>query len=380
MMKSMLAGGVALLLSLPVPAAAGMPQTDTTAQQAVLIDAATGTVLFDKKADEKMPTSSMSKMMTMYLVFDALKQGKLHLNDTIPVSKHAWQAEGSRMFLDVGSMVKVEDAIRGVVVQSGNDASIALAEAVSGTEEIFANRMNEMAAKIGLHDSHFVNATGLPDPQHYLTPHDLALLGQALIHDFPEYYHYFSEIDFTYNKIKQGNRNPLLYRHMGVDGIKTGHAEAAGFGLTASALRNGRRLVLVVNGLENMQARADEPARLLEWGFHEFNAYHLFKQAQEVAQARIWLGTSPQVPLVAARDAVLTLPVGSRNGLQVKIEYQEPLKAPITKGQEVGTIHITAPDAAPLDIPLLAGADVPRKGFFDALIAKLHYVMTGSDT
>lgn len=369
-----------LLACLTVPnlAVAAMPQTDTTAQQAVLIDAATGTVLFGKKADEKMPTSSMSKMLTIYMVFDALKQGKLHLTDMIPVSEHAWKAEGSRMFLDVGSQVKVEDAIRGLVIQSGNDASVALAEAVGGTEDSFANRMNEMAAKLGLHNSHFVNATGLPNPQHYSTPHDLAKLGLAIIHDFPEYYHYFSETEFTFHNIKQGNRNPLLYRKIGVDGIKTGHAEEAGFGLTASALRDGRRLVLVVNGLENMQARADEPARLLEWGFHEFNSYQLVKSGQQMALAKTWLGTMPQVPLLAAQDVAVTLPLASRTGLQVAVSYQEPLAAPIKKGQEVGKLKITAPDMTPLEIPLQAGADVAKQGFFDALMTKMHFFLSGN--
>jgi D-alanyl-D-alanine carboxypeptidase (penicillin-binding protein 5/6) len=364
-------------LTVPYLAVAAMPQTDTTAQQAVLIDAATGMVLFAKKADEKMPTSSMSKMLTIYMVFDALKQGKLHLTDMIPVSEHAWKAEGSRMFLDVGSQVKVEDAIRGLVIQSGNDASVALAEAVGGTEDSFANRMNEMAAKLGLHDSHFVNATGLPNPQHYSTPHDLAKLGLALIRDFPEYYHYFSETEFTFHNIKQGNRNPLLYRKMGVDGIKTGHAEEAGFGLTASALRDGRRLVLVVNGLENMQARADEPARLLEWGFHEFNSYHLVKSGQQMAVAKTWLGTTPQVPLMATQDVAVTLPLASRAGLQVAVSYQEPLAAPIKKGQEVGKLKITAPDMPPLEIPLQAGADVAQQDFFDAVVTKLHFFLSG---
>lgn len=368
------------VMFLPNIAIAAMPQTDTTAQQAVLIDAATGTVLFAKKADEKMPTSSMSKMMTVYLVFDAMKQGKLHLTDMISVSERAWKSEGSRMFLDVGSQVKVEDAIRGVIIQSGNDASVALAEAVGGTEGSFANRMNEMAAKLELRNSHFVNATGLPDPQHYSTPHDLAKLGLALIRDFPEYYHYFSEIEFTFHNIKQGNRNPLLYRKMGVDGIKTGHAENAGFGLTASALRDGRRLVLVVNGLENMQARADEPARLLEWGYHEFNTYPLVKAGQQMALAKTWLGITPQVTLVAAQDVVVTLPLAARTGLQVAVEFQEPMQAPIKKGQAVGKIKITAPDLLPIEIPLQAGADVERKGFFDALMAKARYVLTGSAT
>lgn len=359
-------------------ASAAMPQTDTTAQQAILIDAATGTTLFAKKADEKMPTSSMSKILTVYVVFDALKQGKLRLADMIPVSERAWKSEGSRMFLDVGSQVKVEDALRGVIIQSGNDASVALAEAVGGTEESFANRMNEVATKLGLRDSHFSNATGLPDPQHYSTPRDLATLSLALIRDFPEHYHYFSETEFTFHNIKQGNRNPLLYRKMGADGIKTGHAENAGFGLAASVVRDGRRLILVVNGLENMQARADEPARLLEWGYHEFKTFHLLKSGQQMAVAKTWLGAVPQVPLMAAQDAAITLPLAARAGMQVAVEFTDHVAAPIQKGQALGKLIITAPEMDPLEVPLQAGIDVAQLGFFDAMIAKARHILGGA--
>jgi len=368
-----------LLLASPVWAAAqnfGVT-TETTAKQAVLLEAATGIVLLDKGADVRMPTSSMSKMLTIYLVFDAIKQGKLKLDEMVTISEHAWRQEGSRMFAQVGTQVKVEDLIRGVVIQSGNDASVALAEAVAGTESIFANRMNEMAAKLGMTNSHFVNATGLPDPQHYSTPHDLARLGVALHRDFPDYYHYFGEIEFTYNKIKQGNRNPLLYRNMGVDGIKTGHTETAGFGLTASAERKGRRLVLVVNGLTSMQERADEPARLMEWGYHEFNSYPLFKVGQSVAMAKVWLGEAEQVPVTVGEDFSLTLPVALRDKLKVAVEYQEPLPAPISKGQVIGKAIITVANNPAGEVSLVAGADVPKLGFFAALFTKLGAVLGG---
>lgn len=350
---------------------------ETIAKQAVIIDVDTNTVLFDKGADVRMPTSSMSKILTLYLVFDAIKQGKLKLDDMVTISERAWRQEGSRMFAQVGIQVKVEDLIRGVAVQSGNDASVALAEAVAGTEAIFANRMNEMAAKLGMTNSHFVNATGLPDPQHYSTPRDLARLGIAMHRDFPERYHYFSEKEFVFNKIKQGNRNPLLYRNIGVDGIKTGHAEEAGYGLTAMAERKGRRIILVVNGLKNMQERADEPARLLEYGYHEFNQYPLFKAGQKIAAAKVWLGQAPEVDVTVANDAVVTLPVTLRNQMKVSIEYNAPLPAPITKGQALGKAIINAPNITPVEVPLVAAADVPKQGFFAALFTKLGYLLGG---
>lgn len=351
---------------------------ETTAKQAVMVDVTTNTILLDKKAEERMPTSSMSKMMTIYMVFEALQQGKLKLEDEVPVSAAAWRMEGSRMFANVGSKVKVEDLIRGVVIQSGNDASVALAEAVAGTEDIFARRMNEKAKLLGLTNSHFVNATGLPDPQHYSTPLDLARLGIALHRDFPQYYHYFGEKEFVHNKIKQGNRNPLLYRNIGADGIKTGHTEAAGFGLTAAVERAGRRIVLVVNGLNDMQERADEPARLIEYGYHEYGNYALFKAGQEVAQAKVWLGTAPTVALVAAQDVTLTLPVTWRDKMKVSIEYQEPLLAPIHKGQPAGKLVVTVPQFEPINIPLQAAADVPKLGFFAAMLAKLRMMFGGA--
>lgn len=365
-----------LLLLLPWAVTAAPPM-ETAAKQAVLIDAVTGAVLLDKQADAKMPTSSMSKMMTLYVAFDALKQGKTKLDDMVPVSQRAWKMEGSRMFLDVNSQVKIEDLIRGVAVQSGNDASVALAEAVSGAESSFAARMNEAAIKLGMANSHFMNATGLPDPQHYSTPHDLAKLALALLRDFPEYYHYFAEHEFTYNNIKQGNRNPLLYRNMSVDGLKTGHAEEAGFGLTASAIRDGRRLVLVVNGLANMQERADEPARLIEWGYHDFNNYTLARADQKLATVKTWLGTEPDVPLMVAQDVVVTLPVTARAGMQVAVEYAEPVAAPVARGQTIGKVVVTVPGASPVEIPLLAGADVPKQGFFAALLTKAGHLFGG---
>ncbi len=308
---------------------------ETAAKQAILIDANTGTLLFAKDAEIPMPTSSMSKMMTIYMVFEAIKNGKLSMTDELQVSDHAWKQEGSRMFVNAGQKVRVEDLIRGVVIQSGNDAAVVFAEALgSGSESVFAEMMNAKAAELGMTNSHFVNATGLPDPQHYASARDLATLAMALMRDFPEDYHYFSEIDFTYNGIKQGNRNPLLYRNMNVDGLKTGHTDVGGYGLTASALRGGRRLVLVLNGMEDMQARADESAHVLDWGYREFGLYPIAKAGEKFAEAKVWLGQAQRCRWSRRKDVALTLPRSARSGLKVSVVYDEPVSAPIAKGSK----------------------------------------------
>ncbi len=349
---------------------------DTAAKQAFLIDTATGTTLFAKDADTPMPTSSMSKMLTMYLVFEAIKDGKLSLNDELPVSEHAWKQEGSRMFLNVGQKAKVDDLIRGVIIQSGNDAAVVLAESLgSGSESAFAEMMNAKAAQLGMKNSHFMNATGMPDPQHYASARDLAIVAEALIHDFPQDYHYFSEIDFTYNGIKQGNRNPLLYHHMNVDGLKTGHTDIGGYGLTASAMRDGRRMVLVLNGMKGMQERADESAKLLDWGYREYGLYTVAKAGQKFADAKVWLGVAPSVPLFAAADSAVTLPRSARAGLKVVTVFDEPITAPVVKGQEIGKLVMTAPGMDEKTVPLVAGADVGQIGLLHRIWAKLKVML-----
>lgn len=371
------------LLSGLLGTAASAATIDTEARQAILMDADTGTVLFAKNADQHMPTSSMSKVMTMYMVFDRLKNGKLSLEDSLPVSRRAWdlggaKTEGSTMYLPLGANVKVEDLIRGVLVQSGNDATIVLAEGLGGTEEAFCRNMTKRAHDMGMKDSNFTNAAGLPDANHYSTAHDLAILAIHTIHDFPEYYHYFSELEFTYNKIKQGNRNPLLYRGMGVDGLKTGHTEAGGYGLIASAKRGDRRLVLVINGLTSMQSRADEPARLLEWGFHEFDDYALFKPGETVDTLPVSLGTAATVPATIADGLKITLTNEQRRAMKVAVESQLPLAAPVAKGSVVATLKVTAPDLQTVEIPLVAANDVPRLGLFGRMGAGLHRMIFGS--
>jgi serine-type D-Ala-D-Ala carboxypeptidase (penicillin-binding protein 5/6) len=361
----------------PAPKPEGEGLT-TPAREAIMIDLSTDTVLLDKAADQPMPTSSMSKMMTLYLAFDALKQDKLKPEDQVTVSEHAWRQEGSRMFLPLGSQIAIKELIPGVAVQSGNDASVALAEAIAGSEPIFAERMNAMAKELGMSGSRFMNATGLPHPDHYSTARDLAKLGAALYRDFPEDYKIFSQREFTFNGIKQGNRNPLLYRNLGADGIKTGHAEAAGYGMVAMAERQGRRLVLVVNGLKDMQERADETARLIEYGFHAFGAFKLLQAGDVVGRAKIWLGTQTELDLTLAKDVVLTLPVASRSAVQAKIEYEDQIAAPISKGQGLGKVRITVPAMPEVVIPLVAANDVPQLNWFSRVLAKAEYWLLGS--
>src|SRR5690554_4742122 len=251
-MKAVVRGLAAAFLTLMIIAPASA-QIDTAAREAYLVDMSTGTVLLDKNGDRAMPPASMSKIMTVYAVFDRIRQGRLSLEDTLPVSERAWRMGGSKMFVEIGDDIRVEDLLRGVIVQSGNDACVVLAEGLSGSEEAFANELNRLADDIGLRDSAFRNATGWPAEGHVMSARDLAHLAHRLITDFPEHYHYYSELEFTWNDIRQSNRNPLLYRNVGADGLKTGHTQEAGYGLTASAVQNDRRLILVVTGLESQR-------------------------------------------------------------------------------------------------------------------------------
>jgi D-alanyl-D-alanine carboxypeptidase (penicillin-binding protein 5/6) len=351
------------------PANSPLGPVDTAARQALLIDFDTGAVLLEKNADERMPPSSMSKLMTMYVVFDLLRQGRLRMDQQLPVSERAWRMGGSKMFVQIGAQISVEDLARGVIVQSGNDACVVLAEGISGSEAQFAELMNEVARRIGLRDSVFRNATGWPDPEHRMTARDLATLARRIINDHPEYYRFYNERSFRWNDITQENRNPTLARVPGADGLKTGHTEEAGFGLTASAKRGDRRLILVVNGLPSMRARSEESARLLEWGFREFDNVVMFRAAETVEEVPVYLGERPTVPLVAGRDLVLTMPRAWRRSLQAKVRFDAPVPAPVAKGQEIGRLVVTGQGVPEMEVPLIAGADVDRLGFFPRIPA-----------
>jgi D-alanyl-D-alanine carboxypeptidase (penicillin-binding protein 5/6) len=367
------------------PQADATSQTlQTTARQAVIIDYQTGAVLFEKNADERMPPSSMSKIMTAYMVFKEIKEGRLTLQDEFAVSEKAWRIQGSKMFVPLGGKVKVEDLLRGVIIQSGNDACIVLAEGIAGSEQAFAERMNEEGKRIGLTGSNFRNASGWPDPEHYMTTRDLATLSVRLIKDFPEHYKYYAEKDFTYGTddkgvpIKQGNRNPLLYKNTGADGIKTGHTEAAGYGLTASAVRENRRVIMVLNGMPSMKNRAEESERLIDWAYREYGTYHIAKAGQVMDKADVWLGEQESVQLVAAQDLYVTLPRRARPQLKVTTAFDAPVPAPVKKGTEVGKLVVTAPGIEPIEAPLVAETDVNKLGFTGRIAAALSYLVWGN--
>jgi len=368
----------AALAGLPAGLAQATPTIETQAAQAYLVDMETGAVLLDKNADELMPPSSMSKMMTAYMVFDRLEDGRLSLDDILTVSEKAWRKGGSKMFVEVGNQVRVEDLLRGVIVQSGNDACIVLAEGLAGSEEAFADQMTARARELGMEKSTFRNSTGWPDPNHLVTARELAILAKHIIQDHPQYYHYYSEKEFTWSDIRQGNRNPLLYRNIGADGLKTGHTEDAGYGLTASAEQNGRRLILVVNGLPSVQARADEADRLISWGFREFDNYALFKAGDTVDEAPVWLGDEDTVPLVIADDLKVTLPRNDRNGMQVSVVYDSPIPAPVPAGAEIAKLRVTWPGGVPVEVPLQAGADVEQLGPFGRIAASVKFLLLGA--
>ncbi|HEY1095872.1 MAG TPA: D-alanyl-D-alanine carboxypeptidase family protein [Alphaproteobacteria bacterium] len=351
---------------------------ETPATKAVLIDVDTRSILFDKNSQERMPTSSMSKVMTIYMVFDALKAGRMKMDDLVTISENSWRIQGSKMFVPLGGQVKVEDLIRGVIIQSGNDAAVALAEAIAGSEGAFAEQMNKKALELGMKNSHFMNASGWPDPDHYSTCYDLALLAYHMIKDFPEYYKIYSEKEFTFNNIKQGNRNPLLYRNIGADGVKTGHTEDAGYGLIGTAVQNGRRLIMVFNGLDSMQARADESVKLLEWGFRNFQHVKLYDKGAIIDQAKVWFGQQPTVAVIAQEEIKAMYKVGEQDKLKVSAVINEPIQAPVKAGQEIGVLKVVMGDFPPRQYKLYAGADVAEMGFFDRMIEHAKIMFTSN--
>lgn len=367
-------------LLLTVALATSAMALETPAKQAILLDYETGAVLFQKNADELMPPASMSKLMTVTMMMERLKDGSLKMEDTFPVSERAWRKGGSKMFVEVGKRVKVSDLLRGIIVQSGNDACIVVAEALGGSEEGFAQLMTERAREIGLTHSTFRNATGWPDPNHLMTAHDLSVLATYIIKNFPEYYSIFSEKSFTYSKIKQGNRNPLLYSNSGADGLKTGHTEDSGYGLVGSAKRGDRRLIVVVNGLGSAKERGRESERIMEWGFREFDNYALFKKGQEVAKAQVWLGAKDLVPLLIDQDLTVTMSRKDRRSMEVKLVYNEPIPAPIIKGSPIARLVITAPEMDAIEVPLLAAENVERPGMFNRVTSAIKYVLFGAST
>ena len=359
-------GAAAYSFAAPAQAPGGF---ETKAKHAILMNADANLVLFEKDPDTLMPPASMSKLMTLAVVFRELKAGRLKLEDQFKVSEHAWRTGGapsgsSAMFAPLNSMVSVSDLIQGITVQSGNDSCIILAEGIAGSEEAFAKKMNEYAKEIGLTKSHFVNSTGLPAEGHVMTARELAMLAHYLMVTYPEDYHYFGQKDFKFGKYTFTNRNPLIFSDLGVDGLKTGFIEEAGYGLVASAKRDDQRVIIVVSGLNTKKEREEEPRKLLEWGFKSFKPYRLFDQGEKVSDALVWGGTRHYVPLVGNENIDIILPFNTSGQVTAQIVYDGPIKAPIRKGDQVATLRVTAADTkATNDIPLYAGEDVGQSNF-----------------
>ena len=351
---------------------------DTMAKQAIIIDEGTGSVLYAKNADEPMHPSSMSKLMTMVMVFDLLKAGSLKLTDTFPVSEKAWRMQGSKMFVELGNQISLEDLIKGIIIQSGNDACIVVAEGLAGSEESFALQMNAKAKDIGLTHSNFKNSTGWSDPEHLTTARDLSRIANYIIHNFPDYYHYYSEREFVYHGIHQHNRNPLLGKNLGVDGMKTGHTDNGGYGVTISGVSpEGRRVIMVINGLASEKERAEEAEKLLMHAYRDFENVALVKKGQIVGYAEISLGKQDTIALSTNEDVLVTLPKArNKDGIKSKIVYTGPLAAPIEKGAHIADLKIVM-EGAEKTIPLIASYTVEKLGFFGRIIPNLKALFSG---
>lgn len=356
--------GVLLALALSAGLARAQ-EFDTKAVYAVLMDYESGSLLFSKEPDTAMEPASMAKLMTVAVVFDELQRKKLSLDDEFFISEHAWRdggasSGGSTMFAELNSKIKVSDLLRSVIVQSGNDAAIALAEGIAGSEATFAGMMNQLAAEIGMTGSHFVNSTGLPDPDQYSSARDLALLARFLIAQFPEYYGIFSEPEFTWNKIRQENRNSLVEMGIGVDGLKTGHTEAAGYGTVVSTAAGGRRLIAVLHGLKTMRERTEEARKLVTWGTRGFELIPVYPEGKVVAYASVYGGREPEVGLVGKGNIDLFLPKGATNCPTATVTYRGPLRPPVKAGQEVGQLNVLCNDVVVQVTPLYAATDVEQ--------------------
>jgi D-alanyl-D-alanine carboxypeptidase (penicillin-binding protein 5/6) len=360
---AVLLSGFVSAQEVPIPAPPKL-----NASSYILLDYQTGKVLAVSNADERVQPASLTKLMTSYVVFKALKNGQIHLDDKVYISKKAWRTQGSRMFIEVGTHVSVDDLLQGMIVQSGNDASVALAEHVAGSESAFADLMNQYAHILGMKNSQYNNATGLPKKGHYSSARDTAILARAIIADFPKYYHrYYSERMFQYNGIKQHNRNALLWRDKTVDGLKTGHTDAAGYCLASSAERDGMRLISVVMGTPSADARVDDSQTLLNYGFRFFETRRLYASGKAVTKARVWKGEPEQVPLGLDRDLYVTIPRGHYNALKASMDLPEQIVAPLAKDAKVGEVHISFNGKSVSTKPLVSLQAVPEAGLWTRL-------------
>ena len=368
---------LSLLVLLAVPFAASAESAipsppQLAAKSYVLMDGASGKVLVENNGDQRLPPASLTKLMTAYIATLEIRKGQIGEQDLVTVSEHAWRtggaaSGGSTMFLPINSQVTVDDLLHGIIIQSGNDASVALAENIAGSEDAFADMMNETAEKLGMKNSHFMNATGLPHPEHYSSAHDMAILARAIINEDQEHYAIYSQKEFFWNNIKQGNRNLLLWRDSTVDGLKTGHTEEAGFCLVASAVRDGARMITSVFGTDSEKTRAAETQKLLTYGFRFFETQTFYKAGQELAQAQVWKGTTRQVKAGLAQDLSLTLPKGQVKQLKASMVLEPQLVAPLKQGDVIGKVEVKLGEEVVHSADLIALEPVEEGGFFRRL-------------
>ncbi|MBR2922627.1 MAG: D-alanyl-D-alanine carboxypeptidase [Alphaproteobacteria bacterium] len=355
---------------------------DTKAKNMILVDFETGEYLYQKDITQPIPPASMSKLMTVYMIFDKLRDGSLSLEDTFTVSENAWRkggaaSGGSTMFLAIGDKVTVDQLLKGIIIQSGNDACIVAAENIAGDEDSFIEKMNEKAKELGLNNSYFANVTGLPHPDHKMSVEDLAILARKIIEEFPQFYHLFSQKEFVYNNIKQGNRNPLLYSMPYADGLKTGHTDEAGFCLTASAKKGDRRIIGVMTGLKSNKERSDEADKMMSWAFREYDNYRLKQKGDKIADVPVWYGVDKTVPMVLSQDVIKTIKKSNRNNVKMTAIYDKPIKAPVSMGQEIGVLKIEIPDAEPYTVPLVAGQTINKVGIWGKIKTNFKYLLMG---
>ncbi len=372
--------GIAWLAIAPLVSA--QAQINTPAAQAALVDFESGEILFCKACDEQMAPSSMTKLMTVELIFQRLKDGRLSLSDIFSVSERAWRqgltTNESKMWVELGSQISVDDLLKGIIISSGGDACIVVAEALGGTEEDFAEMMSNRALQLGLNNSHFLNSHGIAEPNHYMSARDIASLSAHLIREYPEYYYYFAIPDFTWSNIRQPNRNQLLFRNGGVDGLKTGHTEAGGYGIVVSSERDGWRLISAVNGLDSEAARNTEAGRLLDVGFREFRSYDLLAANEIVAEVEIWGGAQDNVPVVVVGPLQTILSPDARAQMRLVVSYDGPVEAPIAAGQQIAMLTISAPGKPDMSVALVASQDVGAAGFFKNMYLGLSALIAGS--
>ncbi len=343
----------------------------TRAKQAIVVDFETGQILLEKNANDRMPTSSMSKLMTAYAVFDAMHRNEITLEDKFVVSKKAWKKGGSKMFVEVDKHVSVDDLLKGILIQSGNDATIVIAEGLSGEEDYFAEHITALAKSMGMNNSNFKNASGWPDPDHYSTAYDLSILARSIWKNYPQYSHYFTLKEFTFSNITQKNRNPLLYRNIGADGMKTGHTDAGGYGLVGSGVHNDRRVIVVINGLKSSKARAQEGARLLEWGLRRFKYQDIYKGNTAIKSATVKFSKEKEIQIGVATNIKLALPLSMGAEITKDVKIIKNLISPINVGDKVGEITLTIPEQEPLSYPLIALTPATERGFIGKSIEML---------